>query len=103
MAPQTSSQTRLTDDEIALRAQWDERVRRYQAGDLSALPPEVIGLGGLRVFGRAGDAVLAFPRMRYLSDLELLPPDIQFGLTLVNRTVAAHQQQGNGRHRARQS
>jgi hypothetical protein len=97
MALQTSSQTRLTDDEIALRAQWDERVRRYQAGDLSALPPEVIGLGGLRVFGRAGDAVLAFPRMRYLSDLELLPPDIQFGLTLVNRTVAAHQQQGNGR------
>jgi hypothetical protein len=69
-------------------------VRRYRAGDATAMPLEVVGLGDLRVFGRAGDAALAFPRVRTLGDLELLPPDVQFGLDLANRTVEAHRRLG---------
>jgi hypothetical protein len=74
-------------------------LRGWRSGrtTLRALPSEVVGLGGLRVFGRAGDAVLAFPRVRRLSDLELLPPDVRFGLDLANRTIEAHQRQGAGR------
>src|SRR5262245_50450187 len=97
MTSQPAPQTQLTDTEVALRAQWEERVCRYRAGDTAAMPPEVVGLGDLRVFGRAGDAVLAFPRVQRLGDLELLPPDVQFGLALANRTVEAHRRQGNRR------
>jgi hypothetical protein len=97
MTARSAHQTQLTETEVTLRAQWEERVRRYRAGDATVLPPEVIGLGDLRVFGRAGDAVLAFPRVRTLGDLELLPPDIQLGLALANRTVEVHRRQGNGR------
>jgi hypothetical protein len=97
MKSRSVSQIQLTDPELTLRAQWEERVCRYRAGDATAMPPEVVGLGDLRVFGRAGDAVLAFPQVRTLGDLELLPPDVQFGLALANRTVEAHRRQGNGR------
>jgi|GEM_PF-1587383 len=97
MKSRSTPQTQLTETEVALRAQWQQRVCRYRAGDATAMPPEVVGLGDLRVFGRAGDALLAFPRVRTLGDLELLPPDIQFGLALANRTVEAHRRQGNGR------
>ena len=97
MTSRSAPQTQLADTEVALRAQWEERVRRYYAGDAAAMPPEVVGLGDLRVFGRAGDAVLAFPRVRTLGDLELLPADVQFGLALANRAVEAHRRQGNGR------
>ena len=97
MKPQSAPQTRLAETEVTLRAQWEERVRRYRAGDATAMPPEVVGLGDLRVFGRAGDATLAFPRVRALGDLELLPPDVQFGLAFANRALEAHRRQGNGR------
>jgi hypothetical protein len=97
MKPQSASSTKLTESEVTLRAQWEERVRRYRAGDATAMPTEVVGLGDLRVFGRAGDAALAFPRVRTLGDLELLPPDVQFGLALANRTVEAHRRQGTRR------
>ena len=97
MKPRSASQTQLTGTEVTLRTQWEERVCRYRAGDVTAMPSEVIGLGDLRVFGRAGDAVLAFPRVRSLGDLELLPPDVQFGLACANRAVEAHRRQGNGR------
>ncbi len=97
MSSRSAQQTQLTETEVTLRAQWEERVRRYRAGDATAMPPVVVGLGDLRVFGRAGDAVLAFPRVRSLGDLELLPPDVQFGLALANRAVEAHRRQGNGR------
>jgi hypothetical protein len=97
MKPQSAPQTQLADSEVALRAQWEERVCRYRAGEAAAMPPELVGLGELRVFGRAGDAVLAFLRVRTLGDLELLPPDVQFGLTLANRAVEVHRCQGNGR------
>jgi len=69
MTSRSAPQTQLADTEVALRAQWEERVRRYCAGDAAAMPPEVVGLGDLRVFGRAGDAVLAFPRVRTPGDL----------------------------------
>jgi hypothetical protein len=97
MKPQSAPPTQLADSEVALRAQWEERVRRYRAGEAAAMPPEVVGLGDLRVFGRAGDAILTFPRVRTLGELELLSPDVQFGLTLANRAVEAHRRQGNGR------
>ena len=97
MTSRSAPQTQLAETEVALRAQWEERVRRYRAGEVAAMPPEVVGLGDLRVFGRSGDAVLAFPRIRTLGDLELLPPDVQFGLALANRAVEAHRHQGNGR------
>ncbi|GAB4198001.1 MAG: hypothetical protein OHK0022_16730 [Roseiflexaceae bacterium] len=97
MAPRTATTSQLNDSEIQLRAQWEARVNRYRAGDSAAMPPEVIGLGGLRVFGRAGDAVLCFPRVRNAADLELLPEDVRFGLALANRTIEAHRQQGGGR------
>jgi hypothetical protein len=97
MSSRSAQQTKLTETEVTLRAQWEERVRRYRAGDATAMPHEVVGLGDLRVFGRAGDAVLAFPRVHTLGDLELLPPDVQFGLALANRTVEAHRSEGNGR------
>ena len=95
--PRSAQPTQLAASEVTLRAQWEERVRRYRAGDTAAMPPEVIGLGDLRVFGRAGDAVLAFPRVRVLGDLERLPPDVRSGLELANRTVEAHRRQGNRR------
>jgi hypothetical protein len=97
MTARSAQQTQLAETEVTLRAQWVERVRRYRAGEATAMPPEVVGLGDLRVFGRAGDAVLAFPRVRTLGDLELLPPDVQLGLALANRTVEAHRREGNGR------
>ena len=97
MTAQSAQQTQLTHSEVTLRAQWEARVRRFRAGDATAMPPEVVGLGDLRVFGRSGDTALAFPRLRSLGDLELLPPDVQFGLALANRTVEAHRRQGNGR------
>lgn len=97
MPAQSVPQTQLNTTEVALRAQWEERVRRYRAGDSAAMPPEVLGLGDLRVFGRAGDAALAFPRIHALADMELLPADVRFGLELANRTVEAHRRQGNGR------
>src|SRR5689334_18400717 len=97
MTARSAHRTQLTETEVTLRTQWEERVRRYRAGEVTAMPPEVVGLGDLRVFGRAGDAVLAFPRVRTLGDLELLPADIQLGLALANRTVELHRRQGNGR------
>jgi hypothetical protein len=89
--------TTLTPAEQALWATWEERVRRYRAGEKDAIPEQVVGLGTLRVFGRSGDAPLAFPRVRTFGDLELLPPDVQFALTLTNRTVQAHADSGAGR------
>lgn len=97
MQQSTTTVPAATHDETALRAAWEARVARFRAGERGALPPEVIGLGELRVFGRAGDAVLVFPRVRRLSDLELLPPDVQYGLAFANRTVEAHRMRGAGR------
>lgn len=98
MAPRTTlPQTTLTLQEQELWSQWQARVARHQAGQADALPPEVAGIGGMRVFGRSGDAVVAFPRVRHLSDLELLPADVQFALELANRTIAAHRAAGGGR------
>jgi hypothetical protein len=45
MKPQSAQQTQLADSEVTLRAQWEERVRRYRAGDTTAMPLEVVGLG----------------------------------------------------------
>lgn len=83
-------------DEVALRAEWEARVQRARGGDTTALP-EGVSLGTLRVFGRAGDQPVAFPVLRAIADLELLPPDVQFGLTLANRTITAFGAQGGAR------
>ena len=83
-------------DEVALRAAWEARVQRARAGDSTALP-EGVRLGTLRVFGRSGDQPLAFPVIRAIADLELLPPDVQFGLELANRAVTAFGAQGGNR------
>lgn len=89
--------TTLTAQEQELWAAWQARVHRYRAGDTAALPPEVIGLGSLRVFGRAGDAVMPFPRVRMLSDLDSLPADVQLGMQIAERTVTAYRTRGIGR------
>lgn len=87
---------RLTADELALKQQWEARVARYVAGETDALPPEVAGLGTLRVMGRSGDEALAFPRVQR-SALATLPADVQFGVTLAERTLDAQRQAGASR------
>lgn len=83
-------------DEVALLAQWKARVERARAGDETALPAGVT-LGTLRVFGRSGDQPVAFPVIEAIADLELMPPDVQFGLEIANRTITAFGAQGGSR------
>ncbi len=80
-----------------LYRQFADRVRRHEQGDTTAFPEQVVGLGTLRVFGAAGDAPVAFPRVRQLSDMELLPADVQLGLTVANQVMTAYQGRGVGR------
>ena len=83
-------------DEVALRAQWEARVRCARSGDTTALP-EGVSLGTLRVFGRSGDQPVAFPVVRAIADLEELPADVQFSLELANCTIETFGAQGGSR------
>ena len=84
----------LTANEQALAQEWQARVARFKAGDATAMPEGVTGVGELRIMGRAGDARLPFPRVSHLSDLESLPNDVQFGLVLANHTIETYRAQG---------
>lgn len=91
------STTKLTPDEQKLLCRWQDRLATYRSGDMAAMPVGIVGLGDLRVMGRAGDARLTFPRVKCLSDLDALPDDVRFGLELANRTITAYRAQGAGR------
>ena len=89
--------TPLSTSEQELMSRWMERVARYQAGDQAAMPPEVIAIGTLRIFGRSGDVPLPFPQIRAIADLQRLPEDAATAMAIANRTVAAYRARGNGR------
>src|SRR2546426_10155710 len=77
--------TRRSVSPETLQRRWQERC---QQGNFSSA---VLGVGTIRVFGRSGDAPVAFPRVESLTALDTLEADerwaIQNAQDLVN---AAH-------------
>src|SRR5436853_2602624 len=71
-----------------LRRGWQERCEQ---GNFSSA---VLGVGTIRVFGKSGDAPIAFPRIESLTDLDSLQPDEQWAIRIAQDVVrdarAAH-------------
>ena len=67
-----------------LTRKWQERVR---TGNFSA---GVTGAGEIRVFGRAGDAPVAYPRITSLAVLETLSEEERYAIQLADRVTAEH-------------
>jgi hypothetical protein len=78
----------LTAQERALLDAWEARCR---AGCFS---PAVAATREVRVFGRAGDVLLHFPRITSLAALDELQPDERFAVEYARRVVHAHQRAG---------
>jgi len=76
------TQATPTHDPARLAQQWQARCA---AGAFSV---GVQGVGTVRVFGKAGDAPLTFPRIESLAALADLEPDEQWALTRAQQTVA---------------
>ncbi|HUY76280.1 MAG TPA: hypothetical protein VMV29_05890, partial [Ktedonobacterales bacterium] len=68
--------------------------QRWQARCVAgAFSVGVQGVGTVRIFGKAGDAPLTFPRIESLAALNDLEPDEQWALTRARQVVgAAHSQ-----------
>ncbi len=74
-----------TDTERAeLTRKWQDRVK---AGNFSA---GVTGVGEIRVFGRAGDAPVAYPRITSLAVLDTLSEEERYALQFADRVTAEH-------------
>lgn len=69
----------------ALQRRWLERCR---AGNFSA---GVLGVGTIRVFGKSGDAPVAFPRIESLDALNTLEPDERWAIETAQEIVEAAQ------------
>jgi len=65
----------------ALQQQWRERC---QQGNFSAA---VLGVGTVRVFGKSGDAPVAFPRIESLAALSTLEADERWALSIAQEIV----------------
>jgi hypothetical protein len=83
----TTSQTKSLSN-AQLQARWLERVRSGQ------FSPTVLGVGTIKVFGRAGDAPVAFPRIESLAALDTLEADERWAVTYADQVIAQHQRQG---------
>ena len=81
------STTRQATSQEALRARWQERCQR------GAFSPAVMGVGTIRIFGRAGDAPVAFPRIESLAALDTLEPDERWALETAQGMIQAAQAQ----------
>ena len=82
----TSRTVQATNEQ--LRQRWQERQR---SGQFSAA---VLGVGTIKVFGRAGDAPVAFPRIASLAALDQLEPDERWAVTYAEQVIAQHQKNG---------
>jgi hypothetical protein len=72
--------------EAQLRHAWQERCQK------SDFSPHVLGVGTIKVFGRAGDAPVMWPRITSLDALPELDPDEQWAVQFAERVIAEHQQ-----------
>ncbi len=82
-----TSQTQSLSDK-ALQTRWLERVRSGQ------FSPAVLGVGTIKVFGRAGDAPVVFPRIESLAALDTLEADERWAVTYAEQVITQHQRQG---------
>ena len=76
----------ISDKELQTR--WLERVH---SGQFSLA---VLGVGTIKVFGKAGDAPVAFPRIESLAALDTLEPDERWAVTYAEQVITQHQRQG---------
>ncbi len=70
-----------------LQRAWEARVQR---GEFSS---SVLGVGTIRVMGRAGDAPVAFPRIASLDALPGLEPDEQWAVRQAEAIVQQAQRE----------
>jgi hypothetical protein len=70
-------------DPEMLRRSWQERCTQDN------FSPAVLGIGTIRVFGKYGDAPIAFPRIESLAALDTLQPDEQWAIRIAQDVVRA--------------
>lgn len=70
-----------------LQCEWLARVQRGQFSN------NVLGIGTIRVMGKAGDAPVAFPRIASLDLLPTLEPDEQWAVNQAQAIVQQAQQE----------
>jgi hypothetical protein len=68
-----------------LKRRWQERCEQ---GNFSST---VLGIGTIRVFGKSGDAPVAFPRIESLSAQDSLEADERWALDMAQEIVTAAQ------------
>ena len=85
----TTLPANLPADQVSLAEAWKTRCQR---GEFSSA---VQSVGTIRVFGRAGDAPVAFPRIMTLAALDELAPEERWAAQYATDVVTTHQ--GNGR------
>ena len=86
MKTSRTATVQATDDQ--LRQRWQKRLRD---GEFSTA---VLGVGTIKVFGRAGDAPVAFPRITSIAALDQLEADERWAVTYAEQVIAQHQQHG---------
>lgn len=74
-----------SDSQKTLQRCWQERCRQ---GNFSRT---VLGLGTIRVFGKAGDAPVIFPRIESLDALNTLEADERWAIEVAQEVVNAAQ------------
>jgi hypothetical protein len=79
------STPRTTVSKETLELRWQERCRQ---GNFSSA---VLGLGTIRVFGKSGDAPVAFPRIESLAALDTLEADERWAVEVAQEIVNAAQ------------
>lgn len=81
----TTVPNNLPADQIPLAEAWIARCTRGEFSDA------VQGVGTIRVFGRAGDAPVTFPRIKTLAALDALAPDERWAAQYASDVVVGHQ------------
>lgn len=71
----------MTISDYELQRAWEARVQRGQFSST------VLGIGTIRVMGKAGDAPVAFPRIASLDLLPSLEPDEQWAVSQAEAIV----------------
>jgi len=77
----TSENVTPSNNEETLAQRWKERCA---SGDFSQV---VLGLGTIRIMGKAGDAPVQFPRITSLDALDMLEPDEQWAVKAAQAIV----------------
>src|SRR5579884_152123 len=70
-------------DRETLSRRWQERCAQ------GAFSAAVLGVGTVRIFGKAGDAQLTFPRIESLAALDMLEADERWALDAAQETIRA--------------